>query len=151
MKNSLTLITNRWNLKKLVHKVASMLDTPNFVPKFSFNPVKMNYLGYQTQSCSWCSVNITIVAIFRFFLVYRQLSKVFAHFYHFFTCLFNEIACKTLALADTFKYTPKGPDFTAWLYVRVNEAVTLYFFFQTIQIIKKIHITKHFLYYLWFN
>ena len=26
----------------LVQKVASMEDTPKFIPKFSFNPVKMN-------------------------------------------------------------------------------------------------------------
>ena len=50
----------------LVHKVASMEDTPEIVTKFDFNSVKMNVLGDQTYSCSWYSVNLTIVAILRF-------------------------------------------------------------------------------------
>ena len=54
-------------MKILVQKVASMEDTPKFVAKFSFNPVKKTVLYYETKSCSWYSVNITIVAILRFY------------------------------------------------------------------------------------
>ena len=85
-----------------------MEDTPKFVPKFSFNSAKMNVLGYQTKSCSWYSVKVTIVAIFRFYFFIGAIDsfvKCLHIFYQFFTCSFNEIICKTLRLAGTFIYT----------------------------------------------
>ena len=84
-------------MKILVHKVAIMEDKPKFVPKFSFNPVKINVFSQYYDS--------NHISFLIFYWGYRQFCKVFAHFYQLFTCLSNKNVCKTLALAGTCKYT----------------------------------------------
>ena len=137
-------------MKILFHKVARMKDASNIAPKFSFNFVKMNvwvikhYLAAGIQSILVFKPYFNLI----FYWGYRPLCKKFAHFYQFFTCLINEIVCKTFALASTFKYAvswiPKRPDFIAWLqpcgisgFLASISFLFFSFYFKRIVVIKK--------------
>ena len=89
----------------MVHKVAAMENTPKFVPKFSFNPFKMNVWVIKHNLAAGVQSKLRFYSyfVFNFLLGYRQFCKMFAHFYQFITCIYNEIVCKALALTGTFK------------------------------------------------
>ena len=91
----------------LFHKVANMKDTPKFVPKLSFNPVKRDVWVIRHNLAAGIQSTLILESylVFIFHWGYNQICKMFTHFHYFFTCLFNEIVHKNLALMGTFKDT----------------------------------------------